>query len=37
MEQEREQLNAKIREKKNNSVNKPDFQPLFEATNLLRK
>ena len=37
MEQEKEQLNAKIKEKKNNSANKPDFGPLFEATNLLRK
>lgn len=37
MEQEKEQLNAKIKEKKHNSMNKPDFAPLFEATHLLRK
>ena len=37
MEQEKEQLTAKIKEKKNNSNNKADFGPLFEATNLLRK
>ena len=37
LEQEKEQLVSKITIFKNKNTNKPQFQALLEATNLLRK
>jgi hypothetical protein len=37
LEQEREQLNAKIKVFQGKNTNKPEFQALLEQTNHLRK